>query len=158
MKKLISSVLFFLLAAGGHNVMAGVLFNASGSNVTTYINKPVAVNVSALNGGSSQVYVTAVQLTATSTAVPGSSRLPMAFSVFNPFNTSITIGAGPNVSSTRNVGTAIFFSPSTGITNSGTGTYSIGGSISLSDGTVNSISQAAVITVQPVPLPAYERQ
>lgn len=156
MKYLLTAVLFLVLVVG-QNLMAGVLFTATPSPSTTTINHPVAVNVSAFNAGTSQLYVTNVRLTATSTSNT-SSRLPVAFSVWNPNNTGVTIGAGPNVATTLGLGTAIFFSPSTGITGSGTGTYTIGGTVYLSDGSVNQITNSAAVTINPIPLPAYERQ
>lgn len=158
MKKYISTLLLFTLGLASHNSMAAVGFSVSLSPSTTTINHPVQVNLSALNGGSSQLTVNNVKLTVTSTSNPNpAARIPMIFSVFNPNNTAITIGAGPNISTAFNAGTAVFFSPSTGVTGSGSGTYSIGGVVTLSDGSVTSISTGAAATINPVPIPLYER-
>lgn len=163
MKTFFSTIAFILVTAVGHNALAAGSYNLQASvspaNATT-INHPVAVNITVSSSGvtSNGVYVTNIALTATSTSNPSSARLPVAFSQWNPFNTGITINMGTNASTTVGAGPVVFFSPSTGITGSGTGTYSIGGTVYLSDGSTNAISKSAVIQINPIPLPAYERQ
>lgn len=127
---------------------------------TTTINHPQSISLALFNTvGASQLTVTNVVITATSTSNPSSSRLPYALSVFNqqaPNAVPITLAAG--ATTTANVGNIIFFSPSTGITGSGTGTYSVGATIYTSDGAITAAATSGVATINPIPLPAYERQ
>lgn len=158
MKLFTSVVLILVSAMCGAQAFAAVSATASLSTSTTTINHPIAVTVTFRNGGSSQLTVTNVQLTATSHSNT-SAKLPAAYSVWNQGpNASVTVAAGPNVTTDFGAGTVIFFSPSTGITGSGTGTYDIGGTIYTSDGSVTAISVGGRATVNPIPLPAYERQ
>ncbi len=151
------TTLFLVAVMAGQSAMATMSATASLSPSTTTINHPVNVAISIINSGSSQLTVTNVKLTATSTQNPSSSRLPVAFSVFNQGpNASITIG--PNATTIIPGGQVIFFSPSTGITGSGSGTYSVGATVYTSDGSVTPVSVAGVATINPIPLPAYERQ
>ena len=163
MKTFFSTIAFILASAVNHNALAAGSYNLTAStypaNATT-INHPVAVNITVSSSGvtTNSVYVTNIALTATSTSNPTQARLPMAFTQWNPFNTSLTINAGSNASTTLGAGPLVFFSPSTGITGSGSGSYTIGGNVYLSDGSVNPITVGAVIKINPIPLPAYERQ
>lgn len=151
------TIILLLTAAVGHNAMAALSAVVSVSPSTSTINKPVSVSIAISNTGSSQLTVTNLRVTATSTSNPTSSRLPAAFSVFNTGpNFSITVG--PNATTTIPGGQVIFFSPSTGITGSGSGTYSVGATVYTSDGSITNASTAGVETVNPIPLPAYERQ
>lgn len=149
------TLLLVLSAVIGSNAaMAALSIVASLSPSTTTINHPVSVNL-AINNTGSQLVVNNVKLTATSTQAPSSSRLPMAISVFNQ-NGNITIGA--NATTTITAGQIIFFSPSTGITGSGTNTFSVGGTVYTSDGSITQVGTAGVATINPIPLPAAERQ
>lgn len=155
MKYFITTVLFVVLAAG-HSAFAAITASLSPSESTVTINRPVKLSLSISNTGSSQLTVTNIKLTATSTQNPTSSRLPVAFSVFAPNQAAITVG--PNATTVIPGGQVIFFSPSTGITGSGSGTYSVGGTVYTSDGSITGVTSAGVVEVDPVPLPAYQRQ
>lgn len=157
MKTLFTLIFVCILAVSG-DAFAAVSANLTAASTTTTINKPVNFNVAFLNGGSSQLTVTNVKLTATSSANVN-TKLPAAFSVWNQGpNASVTVSAGPNVSTSFGAGQIVFFSPSTGITGSGTATFQVGGTIYTSDGSVTPITKGASVTVNPIPLPSYERQ
>lgn len=143
------------LAAGAYNLTA----TTYPQNATT-INHPVNINITVSSSGltSNSTYVTNIALTATSLSNPTQARLPVAFTQWNSFNTGLTINAGSNASTTIGAGPVIFFSPSTGVTGSGSGQYIIGGNLYLSDGSVTAITVGAQIKINPIPLPAYERQ
>lgn len=155
MNKIVTLSLLVLSAIIGNNAaMAALSVVASLTPSTTTINHPVSVNL-AINNTGSQLVLNNVKLTATSTQAPSSSRLPVAISVFNP-NSNLTIAA--NSTTTITAGQVIFFSPSTGITGSGSGTYSVGGTIYTSDGSITPVSAAGVATINPIPLPLNQRQ
>lgn len=155
MRKILLSVFLVLsMVFGGNAVYAALTVRASGSPSPTTINHPVSVSLIIANT-SSQLTVTDVKITATSTSAPSSSRLPAAFSVYDK-NNPVTIGA--NVTTTISGGRIVFFSPSTGITGSGTGTFSIGGLVYTSDGSITPVSTAGVVEIDPVPLPLNQRQ
>lgn len=155
MLKTINTLLLILaVVIGNQAALAALSVSASVSPNPTTINHPVSVSL-AVNNTGSQLTVTNIKLTATSTQAPSSSRLPVAFSVYNQ-NSPLTVGA--NATTTISGGQVIFFSPSTGITGSGSGTYSIGGLVYTSDGSITPISAAGVSTINPIPLPLNQRQ
>lgn len=125
---------------------------------TTTINHPVHVGLSINNTGS-MVTISNVQLTATSSTNPNAAaRIPAAFSRFNTGPNALSITFGASATTENNIGEIIFFAPSTGITGSGSGAYAIGGSVSFTDGTTIAITNGVNATINPVPLPAYQRQ
>ncbi len=158
MKNYFHTLILVLILGVGHNAMAAISASVSLSPSTTTINHPVSVSLAISNTGSSQLTVTNIKITATSTSNPSSSRLPMALSVFNGGPNAAAITVGPNATTTIPGGQAVFFSPSTGVTGSGSGTYSVGATVYTSDGSVTAASVSGVATINPVPLPAYERQ
>lgn len=157
MRKFISTLFLLVSALAMNPAMAAIVITASGSPSTTTINHPVAVSLSISNTGS-QVTVTNLGLTATSTQSPTSSKLPIAVSIFNVGPNAPSIVLPANLTTSITAGQMIFFSPSTGITGSGSGTYSIGGVLYTSDGSITPVTKAGVITINPIPLPAYQRQ
>lgn len=125
---------------------------------TTTINHPVHVGLSINNTGS-MVTISNVQLTATSSTNPNAAaRIPAAFSRFNTGPNALAITFGASATTENNIGEIIFFAPSTGITGSGSGAYAIGGSVSFTNGTTIAITNGVNATINPVPLPAYQRQ
>lgn len=152
----ISTVIILLVMAVSGNAFAAVSATATISPSSTTINRPVSVIVAFRNGTASQLTITNVQLTVASSSGGSTSRIPAAFSVWNQGpNASVTVSGGPNVTTSFNGGQIVFFSPSTGVTGSGTGTFNIGGTVYTSDGSVTAISVGASATVDPIPNPAY---
>jgi len=140
---------------GSHYAMAALSAVASLSPSTTTINHPVNVSLAISNTSGSILTLNNVKLTATSTLAPVSSRVPVAFSVFNQAS-GMTIAA--NSTTTIPVGQAVFFSPSTGITGSSGRTFSVGGLFYTSDGSITAVETAGIATINPIPLPAAQRQ
>jgi hypothetical protein len=159
--KLFTSIFFIISTVlSGNHAFAAAGYNLQATTYpqnATQINHPVAVNITVSSSGAAAgTYVTNIQLTATSFSNPTSSRVPVAFTQWNPFNTAVTIAVGSNATTTIGAGPLIFFAPSTGVTGSGTGQFIIGGNVYLSDGTVNQITIGAQIKINPIALPAYE--
>lgn len=140
----------------GQHAMAALSAIVTLANSTAIINQQMPANVVISNTGASAVTLTGLQITATATGCVG-CKIPAAFSQINfgPNAPGLSIPALLTTSIPFN---AIFFAPSTGITGSGTGTYSIGATVYTSDGSVFGAGTAGVATVNPVPLPASERQ
>jgi hypothetical protein len=155
MKKTILTFLLLALAVG-HNAMAAISASVSASPSTGYINQPINFAIAISNTGASAYTITAMQLTSTYNGTPG-TKVPAAYSVYNlgPNAPQVSVAA---LATTTVPMQAVFFSPSTGITNSGTGKYYVGSVFSLSDGSNNVAGTAAQVTIQPVPLPAAQRQ
>jgi hypothetical protein len=152
MRKYLLTVTVLLAVVFGTNAFAALSASISASPGTVIINQPMTANVAISNTSLSALTLTNLQITA---AYNGNnvSRIPMALSVYNP--SSVVLAANSITSVPM---TAIFFAPSTGITGSGSGKYYIGALITASDGTVTSAATGTSVTVNPVPLPAYERQ
>lgn len=158
MKNYLFTIIALVIALTSQSAMAALSATASVSPSTSTVNLPVAVSLAISNTGSSQLTVTNIQLTASATgASPGTSRIPAAFTVFNTGPNNVAITVGPNATTTIPAGMVVFFSPSTGITGSGSGTYSVGGTFYTSDGSTTPVGIAGIATVNPIPLPAYER-
>lgn len=157
MKKYILTLTTLLMMAMGPQAMAALSVSVLAGPSPTTINHPVTVNVSITNTGA-QVNLSNLKITATSTAAPSSSRLPMAVSVFNIGPNAPVITVPANFTTIVPAGPIVFFSPSTGVTGNGTNTFSIGATVYTSDGSITPATSAGVVTVNPIPLPLSERQ
>lgn len=153
MKKYLFVVLALFLAAFNQAAMASILsMTVTPSPSTVIINQPTTASIAVLNG-STALTLSNLIVTATVTGVsPVGGRLPAAYSVYVP--NSVALAASTTTTFPAQI---IFFSPSTGVTGAGTGTYSIGATLYTSDGAVTTSATAGTVTVNPVPLPAYER-
>lgn len=155
MKHFLSTIVALVLVASSHPAMAAITASMSSSQNPAIINQQVPLVLSIVNGGSSAATLTGVQITANYNGVPG-GKIPAAFSQFAyPPSNQLSV-AGSNATTSVPF-SAVFFAPSTGVTGSGTGVYYIGATLSFSDGSSVGVSSAAQQTVNPVPLPAYER-
>lgn len=158
MKNYLLTVLLLFVVAMGQNAMAALSASVSLVSSTAIINQPMTANVAISNTGASAVNVISIVPTASATgAAPGLSKIPAAFSSYNIGPNASVVVAAAN-STTTIPFNVIFFAPSTGVTGSGTGTYSVGATVYTSDGSVFAAGTAALATVNPVPLPAAERQ
>jgi hypothetical protein len=154
MKKYLQTFIALLMLTVGHNAMAALSAVVSASPSTVTINKPVSVNVAISNTGSAMT-LTSIKISATYNGAP-LSKIPAAYSTYN-FGPN-----APGLSLPANLTTnipmqAIFFSPSTGITGTGTGKFYVGATFTTSDGSVVKADTAGQVTVNPVPLPASQR-
>lgn len=131
----------FLMAS---NVFAALSASVSGSPSTVRINQPVAVSVSISNTGSA-LSLQSLNITANYNGVSG-GKVPAAFSVLNLGANSPSIALAANATTVIPM-TAVFFSPSTGVTGSGSGQFYVGANFQTSDGSVTSAGTAARITV-----------
>lgn len=156
MKTTLLTIIALLVLAVGHNAMAAISAVVTASPSTAIINQPVTASIAISNTGSSAYTITALKITATYNGNP-LSKVPAAFSVFNlgPNAPSLSV---PALLTTTIPMQAVFFAPSTGVTGSGTGKYYIGATFTLSDGSNNAATTAGQVTVNPVPLPAAQRQ
>lgn len=156
MRKFICLFLALLVLSANAFAAIGttVTFSTGLSTQTAIINQPMHLYLNISNTGASAVNVTAFVPTATSTGAVG-SKIPAAFSILNlgP-NAVVSAPAGTTTSVPFDV---VFFAPSTGITGSGSGSFTVGGVLYTSDGSVTAAASGAVATVNPVPLPLYQR-
>lgn len=120
------------------------------------INQQFPVNISISNAGSS-FNLTGLSVTANYNGTP-TSKVPFAVSQYNfgP-NAPVLSIAGPNTTTTIPVN-LVFFSPSTGLTGTGTGAYYIGATIYGSDGSVTGVTTAAQAKVNNIPFIFPENQ
>lgn len=154
---LLTSIVAFLCGLGGSSAFAALSATISLVTPTVLINQPVNANVAIVNTGSA-VNILSFRPTASATGNSAYSPIPAAFTVYN---------AGPNANTAiaANATTTIpfqvvFFAPSTGTANTSVnpfGTYSIGATINTSDGSVFSPGAAALVTVNPLPLPSTQQ-
>jgi hypothetical protein len=151
MKHFLFTLIAFVVLASGHSAFATIGAVVTSSQSSVQINQPVTVNVAISNSGSSALTLSNLSITASYNDVPG-GRVPAAFSFYVPNSVSL-----PALTTTTVPMQAVFFSPSTGITNSGTGYFGIGANFNTSDGSITSAATGVHQTVTPVPLPAYER-
>ncbi len=139
-------------------LLMGQYANATLSATVTSAQSPVQINqqanfrVAISNTGASALTLSNLNITATYNDVPG-GRIPVAFSFYVPNSVSLPANLTTTVPMQ-----GVFFSPSTGITNSGTGYFGVGANFSTSDGSITSAATGVHQTVTPVPLPASERQ
>lgn len=147
---------FILLLVLGTNAFAALSAVVSVTNSPVKINQKVNVLVTISNTSASALTLNSLYITATANG-KGGTKPPAAFSVFNtgPNAPSLTLAA--------NLVTVVpmqanFFYPSTGITGAGTGQYYIGATFTTTDGSITSAATAGQVTVNPLPLPASERQ
>lgn len=150
--------MFLILAVVlGQNAFAVVTASVTASPTTAYINQKVTANVAISNTGTSDITLRSLVITATANGKQ-SSRPAAAFSVFNtgPNAPIVTILAGGGVTVPMQ---AVFFAPSSGITGAATTSkYFIGALVQTSDGSVTSAATAGQVRVDPLLLPASERQ
>jgi hypothetical protein len=157
MRNLFTTVVFFIALVVGHNSFAAISAYTLLPDATSIINQPMTVQLVISNTGASAVTLTNYIPTAAASANPVGSRIPLAFSQLNFGTNTIIPSVAANLTTTVPY-SVVFFAPSTGVTNSGTGTYVLGGTVYTSDGSVVQVSPGAKATVSPIPLPAYERQ
>jgi len=118
-----------------------------------YINQQTTAIVAITNTGAATT-LSSLNITATFNGV-GGTKVPAAFSVLNlgPNSPTMAIAVGTTLApTTTNIPMqAVFFAPSTGSTNSGSGQFYIGANFSTTDGTVTSAATAGRVTVHPLP-------
>jgi hypothetical protein len=156
MFKYILTLSFLTALALGQNALAALSAVVSVVQSPVTINQQVTANVNISNTGASALTLTSLYITASANGDP-TSRVPAAYSLYNfgPNATQLTIPANGNLIVPMN---ANFFAPSTGITGSGSGQYTIGATFTTSDGSLTSSAVGGKVTVNPVLLPASERQ
>lgn len=151
MKKYISFLTALVALTMGHNAFATAFATAvtTTTGSSPRINQPFTVNIAVSNAGSS-FNLTGIKVTANYNGTP-TSKPPYAVSQYNfgP-NAPVLSLAGPNATTTIPV-QLVFFSPSNGITGTGTGVYYIGATIYGSDGSVTAVTKAAQATVNNIP-------
>jgi hypothetical protein len=151
MKHTLFTIVAVVVLAMSHNAMAALSAVVSVSPSTVIINQPAGISVAISNTGSAMT-LSNLNITASYNGVSG-GRVPAAYSFYVPNSVSLAANLTTTVPMQ-----AVFFAPSTGITGSGSGYYAVGANFSTSDGSNVSAQTAGVLTVNPVPLPAYERQ
>lgn len=144
----LASVFVLMFAQTSFAALSAIV---TASPSTVIINQPSNLSIAISNTGSSMTLQN-VQLTASYNGST-TSRVPLAFSVYNP--SSVVLAANATTTVPMN---AVFFSPSTGTTGSGSGKFYVGALLTTSDGTITGAGISAELTVNPVPLPAYQRQ
>lgn len=117
------------------------------------INQKINCVVNVANSGGSAVTILAVQplLKATGSANPPGAACAAGDVDLNSPNNIVPAGGSVNVPFG-----AVFFAPSTGPIGAGSGTYDISCMVQTSDGS-NTSPTAAVVTVNPLPLPVSEQ-
>lgn len=141
--------LFMLVALlVGTQAFAALSAVVSVSPSTATINQLVTASVAISNTGSA-INLQSLNITANYNGVAG-GKVPAAFSSLNLGPNSPFLSLAANATTTVPM-QAIFFSPSTGVTGSGSGQYFIGANFSTSDGSVTSAGTAGRVTVNPLP-------
>lgn len=155
MRKLFTTITMVVMAALSSNAMAAIDAKVTVSPSTAIINQKVTANVLITNGSGSILNLSSLAITANYNGNPG-SRLPAALDVYSlgPNSPVITVPANGSTTVPLN---AVFFSPSTGVTGSGTGKFYIGAYVQTSDGSVTSAYSAGQVSVNPIALPASEQ-
>ena len=127
-----------------------VIITNTGATALTILNLiPTATYVIPTSGGA---LVGTESPNATNSLVSYGGPVAWAYSTFNigPNAPNLSVPATTTVTIPY---TANFFAPSTGSTGSGTGAYIAGAVVYLSDGSVNPVTQAGVVFINPLPLP-----
>jgi len=120
---------------------------------TVLINQQASATLTVSNSGGGAIDLLSVTPTAvfTGTAVPAQASVGLgSVPLSSGFVTSVPAGGDLVLSFS-----CVFFSPSTGIDGTGSGTYDIGAVILAADGSIFSPS-ADTVTVDPLPLPSSE--
>jgi hypothetical protein len=156
MKKYIFTAFLMLFLAIGQTALAALSAIVTVAQSPVTINQQVTANVNISNTGGTALTLTSLFITASASGSP-TDRVPAAYSKYNfgPNATQLVIPANGNLIVPMN---ANFFSPSTGITGAGSGVYTIGATFTTSDGSLTTSAVGGNVTVNPVLLPASERQ
>lgn len=155
MKNYLTTIIALFVMTIGHTAMAALSAVVTVSPATAIINQPVTASIAISNTGSAMT-LTTLKISSTYNGNP-LSRVPAAYSTYNFGPNAVGLSLPANLTTVIPM-SAIFFSPSTGITGSGTGKYVIGALFSTSDGSVTSAATGGEVTINPVPLPANQRQ
>jgi hypothetical protein len=149
--------LFSMLALMiGASAFAAINVSMSVSPNPALVNQPVYASVTMFNTGASSVNLTNLQITANYNGNP-LSKVPFSSSVVNLAGPNAPVVALPPGTNVTFPVQAVFFSPSTGITSSGTGVFYIGAAVYTSDGAVTNAATAAQETVNYLPFPATQQ-
>lgn len=158
MNKYFTMFLAVLIMGFGQTSFAALTAQVTSSPAIGVINQKIALNITVTNStGSSALTLSNVQITASYNGNP-LSRVPMALGVYRPSSVAIAAALTNAAVSTTFPMDVVFFAPSTGITGSGTGKYYVGALLYTSDGSVTSAGTSAPVTINPIPLPASQRQ
>lgn len=155
MRTLFTTIATLVMAGLSSSAWAAIAATVSVSPSSATINQKVTANVLVINNSASIVNLTSLSITANYNGVAG-SRIPCALDVYNigPNAPIVTVPANGSTTVPLN---AVFFSPSTGVTGSGTGKFYIGAYVQTSDGSVTSAYSAGQVAINPLALPATEQ-
>lgn len=152
--KQLFTVLTLLALTVGSNAFAALSAVVTMSPNPARINQLVTASIAIQNTGAATT-LTNLNITA-AYSQNALSRIPAAYSQFNLGPNSPYLGLAANATTIVPM-QVVFFSPSTGITGSGTGQYMVGANFTTSDGTVTSAAYSGPVTVNPLPLPLSQQ-